>query len=690
MSKQYTALRPEWKEFRLLRIRPPILSKSSQSIHSTPIECDLFVASRINPPTYLALSYTWGDPTRVVPIQINDSTRNVTLNLRTALEHIRQEHEAVIIWVDAVCIDQTNHEEKSQQVQIMTEIYASAECTTVWLGPAADGSDEIIEKCNQIGEKLARPKTADGMDVPGLTDLVAELNVVAAETRAGLERSQSLEEQIHERIGKFVDEAQQDVQGTIASLTALGKLLSREYWGRVWVHQEFVVPRDIVIQCEDAKIEISKFRDARLYYVQVHGKLARKLAGRMREILTNASPTVRAKMNRLGMDTQPESSNDPDIEEYKAVLSSFDEVRNCMGPPTAVIGIRRSYQKPRTEDRRYAFTLIAILSSVFIDKTANATHARDRIYAMLGMADDKEELGLVPNYDPAISDIEIYTDAARAMMRAGRIDLLSLAQHRQHLEKRLQEGITFPSWVPDWSKPIVRQSGHTAFAVSGKIPFKLAPNFTSSHPRQIELLGWTVDTIETLCPAWINPEIQGSENEKNTDTFLSDIKTLCVKSAEKLRVTSHEVYARVVDRETAHFRIPVADQERNEIGGIRMATKYSREGYNWINKSLLGILKAQGFEAMNAQSMKCMNYLEVMRLQKSRRPFLSFSGYVGLAPEFAEQGDVLVAFCGAKFPYVLRCDRDGTYILIGEAYVHGIMGGEFVKITKETETFILE
>jgi hypothetical protein len=128
-----------------------------------------------------------------VPIQVNDSTQNVTLNLRTALEHLRQKHEDVVIWVDAVCIDQNNPEEKSDQVQIMTEIYASAKCTVVWLGPAGDGSDELIGKCNKIGEELARPKAIDGMVVPNLVDLVAELNSsVPTEWAAGLKRSHSL------------------------------------------------------------------------------------------------------------------------------------------------------------------------------------------------------------------------------------------------------------------------------------------------------------------------------------------------------------------------------------------------------------------------------------------------------------------------------------------------------------------
>jgi hypothetical protein len=694
MDREYPPLRSDRKEFRLLKIRPPIPSKSdisSQCLHLTHIECDLFIASRVDPPAYLALSYTWGDPNRVVPIQVNDSTQNVTLNLRTALEHIRHEHEDVVIWVDAVCIDQNNLEEKSDQVQIMTEIYASAKCTVVWLGLAGDGSDELIEKCNKIGGQLARPKTIDGMVLPSFTDLVAELNLVPTETVAGLKRSHSLIEQIDERMGKLVDEAQRDILGTIASLEALGKLLSRDYWGRVWVHQEFVVSRDIVIHCGNSNIEFSKFCDSRLYFAQVQAKVATRLSESLRDLLKKKSPpTIKAKIDSWLMDKMLTSNNDPDLEAYTAIMSSFNDVCKCRSPVAASFGMRRSYQKPRTGDRLNSFTLISILSSVFIDGTAEATQARDRIYGMLGMADDKKELGLVPNYDEAISDIRIYTDAARAMITAGRIDLLSLSQHRPHLDKGQQEETNFPSWVPDWSRPIARQSGHATFGASGNIPFKVSPSLTNCLPGQIELLGWTIDTIETVSPAWINPDIRDSENKHNTDTFLTDIKTLCLTSTTKLRITGYDIYARVVDRETAHFRIPVADQEFNHSGQIRRATEYSREGYNWVNKSLVGILQTQGLEAMRTISMKCMKYLEAMRLQKSRRPFLSISGYVGLAPEFTEQGDVLVVFCGAKFPYVLRRNGDGTYTFVGEAYVHGIMDGEFVKIARETKKFILQ
>lgn len=111
------------------------------------------MASRVDLPAYLALSYTWGVPNKAVSIQVNDSSQNVTLNLRTALEHLRQEHEDVVIWVAAISIDQNKLEEKSDQVQIMTEIYVSAKCTVVWLGQGGDGSDKLIRECNKIGRK---------------------------------------------------------------------------------------------------------------------------------------------------------------------------------------------------------------------------------------------------------------------------------------------------------------------------------------------------------------------------------------------------------------------------------------------------------------------------------------------------------------------------------------------------------
>jgi len=38
------------------------------------------------------------------------------------------------LWIDAICINQGDPEEKNQQLNIMVDIYAEAEETLIWMG----------------------------------------------------------------------------------------------------------------------------------------------------------------------------------------------------------------------------------------------------------------------------------------------------------------------------------------------------------------------------------------------------------------------------------------------------------------------------------------------------------------------------------------------------------------------------
>jgi hypothetical protein len=61
-----------------------------------------------------------------------------------------------------------------------------------------------------------------------------------------------------------------------------------------------------------------------------------------------------------------------------------------------------------------------------------------------------------------------------------------------------------------------------------------------------------------------------------------------------------------------------------------------------------------------------------------RRLCRTNSGYIGLVPGYAQEGDEVCVVSGARVPFVLRAQ--GTfYSLIGECYVHGIMDGEALK-----------
>ena len=62
---------------------------------------------------------------------------------------------------------------------------------------------------------------------------------------------------------------------------------------------------------------------------------------------------------------------------------------------------------------------------------------------------------------------------------------------------------------------------------------------------------------------------------------------------------------------------------------------------------------------------------------QSRRFATTSNGYIGLVPACSEIGDVVYLFSGFSIPFVLRDRQNGHFVLVGDAYVHGIMEGEF-------------
>ncbi len=101
--------------------------------------------SLIDRERYDALSYCWGDSTQdhVVTIStshkatITDYQIHITDNLQSALAALWQrsgEKMILRIWVDAICINQNDLYERSQQVQMMRQIYSKAEKVLAWVG----------------------------------------------------------------------------------------------------------------------------------------------------------------------------------------------------------------------------------------------------------------------------------------------------------------------------------------------------------------------------------------------------------------------------------------------------------------------------------------------------------------------------------------------------------------------------
>lgn len=86
-----------------------------------------------------ALSYTWGESLYDKYIEVQDHVRiPITDNLARALRRLRHRAEPKDLWIDAICINQSDLEERSQQVAYMGEIYNRAYRVIIWLGDLPD------------------------------------------------------------------------------------------------------------------------------------------------------------------------------------------------------------------------------------------------------------------------------------------------------------------------------------------------------------------------------------------------------------------------------------------------------------------------------------------------------------------------------------------------------------------------
>lgn len=154
---------------------------------------------------YEALSYEWGkiDDESDADISVNQTKVRVRKNLYDALVELRYEQRDRNLWIDALSIDQSNVEEKNHQVGMMGDIYRGAENVIVWLGPACNGSDDILDLLNGLGPDWAEPGVL-----------------------------QSCLDSMNETEG--------------IKLTAL---YNRSYWSRAWVQQELYLARRFAVHC---------------------------------------------------------------------------------------------------------------------------------------------------------------------------------------------------------------------------------------------------------------------------------------------------------------------------------------------------------------------------------------------------------------------------------------------------------
>ena len=231
----YSPLDANRREIRLCRILPFSLDS---------VSCDLFTVSLNAAPKFEALSYVWGGNSRRVPIRVDGQRLLVTRNLAAAMRSLSSRammgfgsssNFTRLVWIDAVCIDQSNTSERNSQIWLMGDIYSEARHVVAWLGPELE--DHMSFVSSRMGAYI---ETRDA-------------SILSATVTFG-----NIEGKAH------------DLMRTAVSLLAGIEVSDPaktpyNYWHRVWTAQEIVKAKRVILQSGLAELPLDWLQEFHEY-----------------------------------------------------------------------------------------------------------------------------------------------------------------------------------------------------------------------------------------------------------------------------------------------------------------------------------------------------------------------------------------------------------------------------------------
>lgn len=584
-----------------------------------------------SPGAYRALSYVWGTDRRRKELVTPDGTLQITFSLNKALQGLRHREKPIMLWVDAICINQKDNTEKAQQIRLLPKIFQNAASTYAFL-EGGKGSDAAIRMLMQIRfknaydekSKLERERADEEADENFEIELAGETDL--GESMKSRKRTISNRRICSEdwpgdlpRVpASWKHRSIPDLDAAIwASVEALFRL---PWFRRVWIIQEIVGAPHVKIVCGKWIID---WNDLHL-----------------------ATEIIDREVQISGGDSSP-------------LKSSWE--------PFLALAAQREW-----EARHYRWTLMMLLENF---RYAESTLSRDRLFALLGLASDGNEAEFEPDYDSPLE--EVVLKFARVFVRQGRGMQMLYRAGLGHRSER------FPSWIPDWT--VKRASslhdsseGGISFAASGPQQCKI-----KCIPNTDELLveGYEVDEIESISRA--------SNVEEEWEKYFNEVDTM-IDSAilAPVRHLPEDLKWKVPIAGLLWPKVAVS-------GGIDLKSSYTalrkhlyrkqkgkaKESGNSGNGCPLPRESAMFVEHVAAGSYEKQAASYIAALQDTVhgwRFVVTKNGYVGVVPNMTKVGDVVAILKGGRVPFVLRRsgERDGAFRLVGECYVHCLMNGE--------------
>ncbi|KAK6437522.1 hypothetical protein LTR95_006278 [Oleoguttula sp. CCFEE 5521] len=584
------------------------------------------VVSLKRPPPYRAISYAWGDAVLSRKVIVDERQLNITLSLEGALRRLRSKSDEVVLWADAVCINQADLDEKASQVMTMFSIFSKSESVAVWLGPmTSDDADAFWTV--RIFDRMLRELPDDHVEGRPEAALAFFDQAHTGPANRSPPRCRCC--------GNGQQRSYNGMESIRIGMDAVAQLISRPYFSRLWIVQELVAGTRLMRTSYRQRGPRSHYpidMTTRLYCGSHHIAFSS---------LINA---IRG-YNRL-----------PAFALRRPWSSAADNVLN-LGRLVRMFNMSRLSGMP---------SLLQVMDAV---KDMACTDPRDRVFALRAMTGIDGIASLKPAYDIPPNVLwqrmatHLLTTSSATKFPSPAVVLAMAAVCRDNSLPRTTRSL--PLWVPDFE----RLSDHTGlkqlsyddifyqFSSGGSQRFEAVCNSTSTEILQVRTTKVFEITFE-ITLTWVV-----SSNGWYRFSYRGvDVVTAFSTPKGKTDVFRTDEMISLRDLETRFSKINATSPQ-----------PYSLESL-LVLQDLKMINFRSDYHASDARAGKV--WISDLGMDCTRILACTAHGRGCWVPRSSQVGDIICVLQGAPCPFVLRPSPAGRYAIVGDAYVHGIMNGE--------------
>lgn len=533
-----------------------------------------------------AVSYCWGNLDQLESIICEGRLLLVSADLHDMLCHL-YEPRCRRIWIDAICINQSDDKEKVSQVRIMDQIFKTALNVLLWLGSSVNDSDlvfdhasAVVEECASISAQFVDEKQLRLFNLPDATDSLWH---------------------------------------------AIGDLLGRRWFTRLWVIQEVVLASNVIVVCGRKRITWD---------------LLRQLA---------------SEISRLGLCATARGNRVPNPHRSDG-----------FGAIESIDILRKHYQDRTTPLNPYIF-----FTTVGLGREKDVTEPVDRIYGLLGLAVDNIRESIKIDYSKEYREKfwKAYIDFGTLWAQWDYRYLLSVAASKDRPSE-------LPSWCPNFNSDlsVVFPFGAVEGYKAGFIERKPASAETLARSDCIKIPEFRIDRVEqVVVSSWSWSQFPSdTKGPTGLAASLLTYEAECLNLSQRCNLLAEEML-------DAHWHTLIA----NNVSGQSPASADYFQSYLDARRwwAALQEQDPQCTESLGQRlgltrdaQISMLTFMSALVSYRDRKFFSTVHGRVGLGPPDVLSGDVICVFESAHPVFVLRCTSDsGVARLIGDAYVHGLM-----------------